>query len=280
MTKEIKAPKAPKAEPRAPKVKPIKTYTSKGSPKKRFRVIKFFFWAIIIAIIGLSILTWTVGPIKVAWFNPPELNLPKQTNSKTLTVQPYETSIIKYIQIQNNNRTFTVKNQPIKLPLKEGINNFSAYYLYDFKLFRLKSKSIKFQINRDTLAPQLLKKPTLTNQGLVLEFTEPAKVKVGKYTYKTDSSYTVVIPKLRLKNNKLNISVIDSLGNTKTFTIILKKATTPKNNNEYVVTGENLPESAGIQDYLNISVLALIVFTLALPYVLVNRSLKNLWNKA
>lgn len=285
MSKSIQAPKAPQKEPQPKNLKPAKTYHINDKSQTRSAGGKIWmlwiFGIILFIIIILTTITFISGPITLNWVNPPRIEIPKETNSNLLAITLPSQNLIKHIQINVNNKRLTLNDSNnVNIPLQEGINNLIVSYLYDFKLFKFKSLNAQFQVIKDTIAPQLLKKPTLTNQGLVLEFTEPATIKLNNNTYKTDNSYTTVIPQKALRSNTLNLTVSDKLGNTKHIKIILKKIKASNKNSKYTVTGNTLPESAGLQDFLTIPSLALAIILIGMPYIIVNLSLKRLYNKA
>jgi len=303
MPKTIKAPKSENTKElkdlntkNPPKLNNPKTYkTSNTKRTKKHTILGTFLIIIfnILVILGvlLAIITYIQGYVYIPKFlviKEHELDIPKKTNKKKIVLR--DSHLTKWqvlkVNIQNsiNNKNYTlIKDSQIQAQLSEGINTITLQKIINLKIIKFGSSPKTITTTVDTSAPQLLSKPKITNQGLVLEFTEPAILKVlkpFKRTFKTDDSYTIIIPLNLIRETKsLTLEVIDNLGNSKRVVLILnKKQTHTKQLIKY--TKKELPKSAGILENVNI-IGAITLFTiLSIPSLFVISTNKLKQNRA
>ena len=226
--------------------------------KKLFKFIgTVLLWLLIFfGIIALifAIATKIKGYVQIKKFASPkieELKIPDKTNKDHISIyNPF--SKLKDLKVNFNGQEFTIpSHQKLDLQLKEGLNTLQIAKELNLKLIKIRSDSTTTNITKDTTAPKLLSSPKITNQGLVLEFTEPATIKFKynnrTYTYKTDDSYTIIVPKTIInKTNSLNFTIVDSINNEQKVRIDI--ARTKKDIAGYSYNNSTLPESAGIED--------------------------------
>ncbi len=258
-----------------------KTYKTTNIQKtKKSSIIRTLFFVmfniVIILIILFGIITYIQGYVyipKLLTINNNELTIPQKTSKKILTLKDSHLTkwqILK-INIQNsiNNKNYTLtKHSQVQAPLAEGINTITLQKIINFKIIKFGSAPKTMTITVDTTPPQLLSKPKITNQGLVLEFTEPTVLKILKpfqKTFRTDDSYTAIIPLNLIKTtNSLRLEFIDKLGNSKQIEVILnKKQIHAKQLSKY--NEKELPKSAGLIENVNIVGAVVLFATLSIP---------------